>query len=216
MKKANVLIVDDMRMVNEGLGSLLEDEENLHIAGNLMDGSSCLKYLQDHPVDLILLDHQMPQMDGLTTLKNIRSKQYPVKVILLTLLSEEVLLKKYMEIGIEGCLLKQDSPEELIFGVQQVLKGESFFSSAVTKVLLEQANRRATLLAGKNTHIKDLTPAEWEVLSLIGKGLSANEIASKRNTSILTVNKQKQSIMNKLDIHKETKLMHFALQFGIH
>lgn len=215
MKKTSVLVADDVRLVNEGICSLLEPIENVCVIGQAMDGEACLDFLQKSAVDLLLLDHQMPKLDGFAVLQQIRAAKIPVKVILLTLLTEESIIQQYLNAGIDGCLLKHDLPDEFLFGIQQVIKGETYFSSAVAQVLARQASQNQRSRANGHQELNGLTRSEWEVLTLIGKGFSVQEVSEIRHRSVQTINKQKQSIMNKLGIHKETKLMKFALDYGI-
>jgi len=215
MNKTKLLIVDDTRLVNEGISSLLANEVGLQVVGNAMNGMECLHFLKKNPVDVILLDHQMPGQNGLETLEKIRKIKFPVKVILLTFLNEKNLINAYMDLGIEGCMLKQDSPHEFIFGIHQVARGEVYLSSSVAKVLAGRRVSTTVPQAGPAINVESLTRAEWQVLTLIGQGMSVEEISLQRKTSVKTVSRQKQNIMDKLDIHKETKLMRFAIDHGI-
>ncbi|GEM_PF-4408968 len=215
-KNIQVLIVDDTRLVNEGINSLLSDKDGIEVIGNVLSGLECIDFIQKHSVDVVLLDHQMPEMSGLETLQKINELGSNVKVVLLTLFNEQNLLKAYMDVGIQGCMLKQDSPSELAFGIQMVAQGEPYFSSSVAKVLAGRASRTVKPSnAGRPVDVDRLTKAEWQILALIGEGMSVEEISKIRHTSAKTVSRQKQSIMDKLNIHKETKLMRYAINHGI-
>lgn len=215
MMTINLLIVDDTLLVNQGICSLLQAEQDMAVVGNALNGQQALTFLREKKVDVVLLDHHMPGKSGLQTLQQIRGEKLPVKVILLTLLEDKSLIKSYMEVGIEGCMLKQDNLHEFTFGIRQVFRGEQFFSSSVAKVLAGQSSTPARPLVEKSTLVASLTKAEWQVLALIANGYSVEEISDLRHTSTKTVSRQKQNIMDKLNIHKETKLMRFAIDQGI-
>jgi len=211
MKKIRVIIVDDMQLVNEGIASLLANANNIEVVAKAFNGNQCLELLQKNDLDIILLDHQMPSLNGLQTLQEIRKLNSKVKIILLTLMNEKGLLKTYMELGIDGCVLKQNGPSELVFGIQQVYNDGTYFSSSVAKVLAQDKPR----IADNFLNTEQLTKSEMQVLALVGQGLSVKEISALRHTSTKTVSRQKQNIMDKLGIHKETKLMRFAIDNGI-
>lgn len=215
MKKTRILLVDDTRLVNEGISSLLSKEADWDIVGNVFSGEACLDFLQENTVDVVLLDHQMPGLNGLQTLSQIRQQSLTVKVILLTLFNEKSLIQAYLEVGIEGCLLKNDSPHELVFGIRQVILGERFLSSMIAQLMASTVHETVTPGIQKTEMLESLTKAERQVLAWIGKGLSVEEISTLRHTSVKTVSRQKQNIMDKLNIHKETKLMRFAIDHGI-
>lgn len=215
MKETKVLIVEDMPLVNEGISLLLNKEPNLKVVGSAKTGPECLQFLKKHLVDLVVLDHQLPGQTGLEILCQIQAVSRKIKVVLLTFLFEEKLIRKYLDSGVAGCLLKHDSPQEFTYGIQQVAKGESYISSTVSQVLNGQLGRTPNAPKAHRDNLESLTKAEFQVLTLIGKGLSVEEIGKTRHTSVNTVGRQKQNIMDKLDIHKETKLMRFAIELGL-
>lgn len=215
MNKIRILTVDDTRIVNEGMSSLLSMEEDLEVAGKVLSGEDCLRWLRINSADIVLLDHQMPAQNGLETLSAIREAKFPVRVILLTLLAGEHLIQQYFDAKVDGCVLKHDSPDELIFGIRAVAKGEAYYSTSVSKVLSGNFNQQKRWNTSSSEDIQRLTKAELQVLSMIGQGLSVEEISLCRSTSVKTINRQKQNIMDKLNIHKETKLMRFAIEHGI-
>lgn len=212
-ESVKVLIVDDKCLVNEGISALLSKGEEFDIVGNVLNGQACLEMLRQTPIDLVLLDHNMPGKTGLQTFKEIKDSHPFTKVIALTFLAEESLIRAYLNENIHGFLLKSDTSAELLFAARQVVLGKPFFSSGVAQALSGQVQSNTSTHVDADLSL--LTPAELNVLTLIGQGLSATEISDKRFTSVKTVNRQKQTIMDKLGIHKETKLMRFAIQQGL-
>ncbi|MGD1848999.1 MAG: response regulator [Salibacteraceae bacterium] len=203
-----IQLVDDHPIMSEGLAMLLNKDPRFSVAGTAVNGPECLQQLAVEKIDLLVVDHQMPGLTGLELLKSCR-KQYPaVKVVLLTMVVDRQLIEDYLEAGAKGCLQKQDRPKELLYGLAQVAAGEQYLSTTVARILAQQ------LQGGQQRMPISLTGAEKEVLRWIGRGLSVTEIAQQRQTSNNTVARQKQSIMDKLDIHREIKLVHYAIRHG--
>ncbi len=215
MSVVRILVVDDMPLISEGLSLMLAKENNLSIVGKASNGAECMQFLQQQAVDLVLLDHQMPGQSGLEIMHQIRENNKQLKVVMLTFLIDEQLVKNYLEAGANGCLLKHDSPAEFVYGIQQVVAGRQFLSSTVSKVLSKQLVGDSGVKPVPSENLGELTKAEREVLSWIGRGLSVEEIGQIRKTTTSTVSRQKQNIMDKLDIHKEIKLMRFAIEQGL-
>ena len=215
MEAIEVLIVDDTRLVSEGINALLSREPSIKVVGTVFSGAECLRFLDRHSVDVLLLDHEMPGLNGLETLTQLRQRPQHPRVILLTLHEDATLVRTYSEAGAAGCILKNDSVDEFVFGIQQVAAGKTYHSAAVERLMQNaQAAAQAAPLPVDNP-VANLTKAEQEVLALIGQGLTVTEISELRHTSAKTVSRQKQNIMDKLDIHKETKLMRYAIVHGI-
>ena len=209
----SVLIVDDFRLVNEGIAALLGQSPRHEVIGKALSGKEALRLLNQQKADIVVLDHQMPEENGLEVMANIHKYYSGVKIIVVTYLLEESLLREYVQSGVEGLVLKHDTSAELILSMDQVANGGRFFSSGVTQALSKgpiSSNQHACKKV-----LRVLTPSEREILSLIGKGHTVKEISSMRHTSIKTVKRQKQNIMDKLDIHKEIKLMRLAIEEGL-
>lgn len=213
MQQVKVMVVDDKCLVNEGIAALISKDQSFRVVDKPLSGEACLNMLKNQPVDLIILDHNMPGQTGLQTFKQIKANHPLTKVIALTFFAEESLIKAYIDEKVHGFLLKSDTSAELLFALHQVAAGQQFFSSGVAKIL---SGQKLTLPKENDTaEVSSLTPAELNVLVMIGQGMSVSEISAKRFTSIKTVNRQKQTIMDKLGIHKETKLMRFAIESGL-
>lgn len=215
MNRKKLLIAEDQQLISAGLSALINTVDSFDIVGNVSDGQECVSFLNSNEVDIVLLDHQMPNLNGFETLKRIRNQNFSVKVILLTFLAQEALLRAYIQVGLDGCLLKHDTAPNLLHGLEQVANGEVYFSTSVAQVLAGQPVSDITPQVGSKNLLNDLTKAERQVLAMIGRGLSMKEISEKRGTAIKTVSHQKQQIMDKLNIHKETKLMKFTMDHGI-
>ncbi|MGD1845545.1 MAG: response regulator [Salibacteraceae bacterium] len=209
----SLLIVDDRRLVNEGLAALIGQYPRYQVEGQALSGKEALRFLNQKKVDVVILDHQMPGQNGLKVLAEIQSRFSSIKVIVVTYLLEELVLRDYVKAGVEGLVLKHDSSAELVLALDQVSNGGRFFSSGVTQML-----SGAPVILGTSAPsnvLNVLTPSEREILSFIGKGHTVQEIATLRQTAVQTVKRQKQNIMDKLDIHKEIKLMRLAIEEGL-
>ncbi len=207
-----VVIVDDLNLVNEGIAALLNKINEVEVAASFLTGQACLNWLHQNQVDLVLLDHQMVDLNGLDTFREIRKKHPFVKVLLLTWVAEASLIQTYIREGVDGYLLKSDSYLELETAVRSIQNKGSYFSPEITRLL--SGGCSAKVPQYQQERLKSLTPAELQVLKLIAQGLTTSEIAEERHTAIKTVNRQKQDMMDKLGIHKEIKLMRFAFDCG--
>lgn len=209
----DILIVDDTRLVNEGIAALLNQQAKYNIIGQALSGKEALRLLNTHSPQVVVLDHQMPGANGLEVMQQIRTRHSDVKIIVLTYMVSEQLIREYIQSGVEGFLLKHDSANELVFAIDQVMQGEHYFSSGATQIL--SGTMPSSSSDQDQMLLSTLTPSELEIFGLIGKGQTVEEISKSRKTSLKTVRRQKQNIMDKLDVHKEIKLMRLAIEHGL-
>lgn len=209
-----ILIVDDRRLVNEGIAALLKQQERYHVIGQALSGKEALRFLNTQSPNVVILDHEMPGENGLEVLQQIRAGFPQIKIIVVTFMVAESLIREYVQSGVDGFVLKHDSSNELVFAIDQVMHGGHFYSSGVTQILSGTSPHGSHANQNKET-VQSLTPSELEILGMIGKGHTVEEISKLRKTSLKTVRRQKQNIMDKLDVHKEIKLMRLAIEQGL-
>lgn len=189
-----LLLVDDDALVLESLEILLSDDPSLVITGKAENGVQALSFLQKHAVDMVLLDIQMPFMDGIETAQRIRSEFPHIKILMLTTFADYRTLHRCLESGASGFLLKSDSTEKQIMTIKAVYQGLPVISEQALKSFSDEAL------------FSDLTQREQEVLVQIAQGLSNKEIATRLCMSEGTVRNMISVMLDKLDVRDRTQL----------
>ena len=196
-----VFIVDDHYMVIEGIRSLLQNEKDIEWMGHAMNAESCLAYLQKHLPDVILMDISMPDKSGIDLCKDVKEKYPSVFIIGLSTFNQQSFIQKMMDNGASGYVLKNATQEELMEGIGVVMKGKTYMSDEVTKVLRKHENSSIIL-----------TRREKEVLELIAEGLTNNEIAQKLFISTTTVDTHRKNLLAKFEVKNTAMLIRSAAQ----
>jgi len=212
MSKIKVLLTDDHQIIIDGLKSLLKDSEEITVAGEANNGREALRILDLIDIDVILMDIDMPVLNGIDTLKEIRRLGSEVKVIILSMHNEAGMIKSLMNIGANGYLLKSSSQDELINAIRKVAGGYQYFSTEVTLSLL---NKTQNSFQDSNPQIELLTDRETEIIQLIAEGFSNKEIGNKLFISHRTVDTHRTNIMKKLNVSNIAGLISYAIKNGI-
>ncbi len=209
MKEIRVLLVDDHKIVLDGVEALLSDLEGFNCVATADNGQKALDLLKVFEIDVILMDIDMPVMNGMEATKAVK-RDYPnVKVISLTQHSERGMVKQLLECGSDGYLLKNINRDELALAIRKVYEGQNYFSSEVTMSLAGKAVEKNA--SGSDVEI---TEREIEILTLIAEGFSSKQIGEQLFISPRTVDTHRTTLMNKLDIHNIAGLIRFALKNG--
>ena len=206
-----ILIVDDHPIFRKGVRTIIELEQDMKVVGDVADGHAALEFLGNRSADVVLLDLDMPNMDGLEFTRVIKEKKIPIKILVLTMHKEEQLISSAMELGIRGFVSKENAAVEVAKGIRAIMKGESFVCTVFSDFLVRQQNYQAR----KNsqvTRLESLTPAERNVLKLIGENLSSKEIAERLFISPKTVDNHRTNICLKLNIHGSHGLLRFLIE----
>lgn len=209
MKEIRLLLVDDHQIVLDGIKALLDDMPGFDCVATTDNGQKALDLLKIFEIDVILMDIDMPVMNGMEATKAVK-KDYPsIKVISLTQHSEKGMVKQLLECGSDGYLLKNIDQEELATAIRKVFEGQNYFSSEVTMSLAgKTVDKTSTGLE------VELTEREVEILGLIAEGFSSKQIGDQLFISPRTVDTHRTNLMNKLDIHNIAGLIRFALKNG--
>lgn len=207
MSKIKILLVDDHQIIIDGLKSLLQNSDEIVVVAEANNGREALRILDILEIDVILMDIDMPVLNGINTLKEITNRSYSAKVIILSMHNEAGMIKSLISIGANGYLLKSCAQEELIGAIRKVASGQSCFSTEVTLSLLNptQSNQTTELL----------TERETEIIKLIAEGFSNKEIGSKLYISHRTVDTHRTNLMKKLDVSNIAGLISYAIRNGI-
>ncbi len=215
MEQIRVLLVDDHTMVRQGLRVLLEAEKDISVVGEGETGRQAVQLAKKLLPSVVVMDIAMPVLNGLEATRQITREVPTTKVLVLSAYSDGEYVQQLTEIGASGYLLKQTAAMDLIKAVRETKKGNAFFSPAISKRILDQC-REAFLNGAPATKRKDtLTTREAEVLQLIAEGAPNKQIAAHLGISIKTVEKHRQQVMNKLNIHNIAGLTRYAISNGV-
>ncbi|MCI9081113.1 MAG: response regulator transcription factor [Lachnospiraceae bacterium] len=206
--KAKVMIVDNHSMVREGLKKLLEFDGDIEVIGEANDGLECLDFLEKVVPQVVLLDIDMPKMNGLEVLQKIKEKKIEVKVIILTVHNEIEYLIKAVNIGIDGYMIKDSESSELRKAIFQVIDGETYIQPSLIPLLKSRILERDK----DEIKIEKLTKRELEILKLLSIGLYNKEIGEKLNISERTVKNHVSNIFRKIDVTDRTQAAVFAIK----
>jgi DNA-binding NarL/FixJ family response regulator len=214
MKRITVLLADDHMIVREGLRAVLEAEGDVEVVGEADTGRQAIQLTKRLRPDVVVMDIAMPLLNGLEATRRIVKAVPAARVLILSAYGDDVYVRQAVLLGAAGYLIKQTSAESLARAIREVREGKTFFSPSIAKRLhdlpLESpAGRRATQ---KKT---GLSSREMEVLQLIAEGKANKQVARELGISIKTVEKHRQHLMSKLDLHDTAGLTRYAIAAGI-
>lgn len=206
-----VMLVDDHALIREGIKQLLEFDGSIDVIEQASDGAECLEKLQHVLPDILLLDINMPNVNGIEVLEEIKKKNIPVKVLMLTVHSEAEYLVQAVDIGANGYILKDSGSEELKKAIQSVMEGDSYIQPS----LIPSLNSRLVNRDIDKEKIAALTKREMEILTHIAGGMFNKEIAMNLNISERTVKNHISNIFKKIDVSDRTQAAVFAIRNNI-
>ena len=207
-----ILIADDHQMFIDGIKALLKNEKEIKVVGEALNGEEVLATLEKEKADIILLDINMPQMDGIEATRIIRKKFPEVKIIILTMHNKYEFIAGLAHEGASGYILKNTGKAELLNAIKTVQEGKTFFGKEVTETIMHNLYKKP---AEQKIEAVQLTEREKEVLKLIAQEFSTKEIADKLFISENTVETHRKNIMAKLNAKNVAGLVKFALQVGL-
>jgi DNA-binding NarL/FixJ family response regulator len=214
-KQITVLIVDDHMIVREGLRKLLEIEKDIHVVGEASTGRQAVELaLKLHP-SVIVMDIAMPQMNGLEATRQIRKTLPETKVLILSAHSDDAYVEGVMALGANGYLIKQSSANVLSEAIREVQKGKHFYSPGISKRMSKRSQKSVDRNGRPNSKMACLSSRELEVLQRIAEGEANKEMAVNLGISIKTIEKHRDHLMSKLDIHDTAGLTRYAISAGI-
>jgi DNA-binding NarL/FixJ family response regulator len=207
-KPVNIMIADDHSMVREGLKQLLELDGDIAVIAEASNGKQCIELLDETRTDVLLLDINMPLMNGLQVLQYIRENRKKVKVLILTIHNEVEYLMKAVEIGVDGYVLKDSDSTVLKKAIFCVNRGESFIQPELTPILKVKMEEKESQTEDEDA----LTKREIEVLKLLAEGLFNKEIAYMLAISEKTVKNHVSNIFKKINVSDRTQAAVYAIK----
>ena len=203
-----IMITDDHSMIREGLKNLLELDGDIEVIAEAVDGQDCLDKLETVKPDVLLLDINMPRMNGLEVLKNLQARKSKIKVLVLTVHNEVEYLLKAVDIGVNGYVLKDSDSTELKKAIVALHEGETYIQPSLIPAL----NSKMIEKNEDEVKIDALTRRELEVLKLLAVGMYNKEVAEKLNISERTVKNHVSNIFKKLEVTDRTQAAVFAIR----
>jgi DNA-binding NarL/FixJ family response regulator len=207
MEKRLILLADDHEMMLDGLTAIIDQEDNLSVVATARTGREFILKATSVRPDICIVDLEMPDLNGLQASEILIQQFSDVKIIILTMHKEQSLLRKIRDLGIKGYLLKTCDSEELIFAINKILKGQSYYSGQIMNSIEPESNLASTAIA----RISQLTKRELEIVRLICQGYSNTKVATELFISPSTVDNHRTSIMRKLDVHNVAELLRFCI-----
>lgn len=212
-----IFLVDDHSIVRDGVRALLADEPGLQVVGEACHGQELLDRLPTTPTDVVLLDLNMPVLDGQATTRQLHAEYPDVKILVLSMLSHERYVEQLFEAGAHGYVLKDADKEEIVVAIRSVMAGRQFLCSALGLAMLRKVMAKEPMASGdydtkKPSH---LTRRETEILRLLSEGFTTSEMAEKLFTSKRTIETHRQNILEKTQTKNTASLIKLAMQQGL-
>jgi DNA-binding NarL/FixJ family response regulator len=204
MTNIKVLLADDHSIVLDGLRLILEIDPTMEVVGEARNGQEVLDFIESHSVDVIIMDINMPTMDGITCSRKIKLLNPDIKIIVLTMYPQKSFVDDIVKIGIDGCLLKSNTGKELTEAIRRVQSGKPYYDQIRSFDSKEEAIRK-----------HKLTDREVEIIRALADGQTSDQIATELFISEHTVRTHRKNILKKLDLHNSSELVQYALSNGI-
>lgn len=212
MSKIRLLLVDDHQIVRAGLRLLFQAEKDMEIVGELESGSDAVQAVKELKPDVVVMDVVMPGMGGIEATRRIKAAWPDTAVLALTMHEDEQYFFEMLNAGASGYIPKRAAPDDLVSAIRVVKQGNVFLHATLARFLMRDVlgTEKAVTPA-----IEELTPREQEVLTYIAEGYTNREIAEALVISIKTVDRHRENIMHKLNLHNRVELVKYAIERGL-
>jgi len=209
-----ILIVDDHEVVRAGMRMLLESADDLEVVGEAGNGQEALNFVQNHDVDIIIMDVTMPEMNGVEATQRIKQADPDARILALTIHEGEDYFFQMLQAGASGYVPKRAASEILIEAIYHIGQGNVFIEPQIAKLLVTDYLKRVEEGSERNSY-DGLTPREQEVLTHIAEDHTNQEIANLLSISVKTVERHRENIMTKLNLHTRIELTKYAIRKGL-
>lgn len=203
-----IMIVEDHKIMLEGLRSLVERQENLQVVGEATNGREAVERSAELQPDVIVMDVTMPDMNGIEATRLIKQQQPDIRIVALSAYDQRELVLGMIKAGASGYLIKDTMFEELLRAIETVMRGESYISPAVTEILVDA-------YVGRRPNTPALNEKDIDIMRLLATGKSAKEIAYEKGLSVKTVEAHRRKLFQKTGVESIAELVHFAISEGI-
>lgn len=208
-----IMLVDDHKMIRDGLRALLEKHKNMEVIGEAADGQNAVLLARKLSPEIIVIDIGMPELNGIEATRQITALKCKPKVIGLSMHADRRYVAQMLKAGASGYILKDSAFEELVQAIETVAKGRTYLSPQIAGTVLDEFKRTAKKDDGSVFSL--LTDREREVLQQISEGCSTKDIASSLSVSVKTIETHRRQIMEKLDLHSVAELTKYAVKEGL-
>src|ERR1051325_8552048 len=215
MKRITVLLAEDHQIVREGFRSLLQHESDIEVGGEAETGRQAVAMVKKLRPAVVVMDIAMPSLNGLEATRQIRKDFPDTKVLILSAHSDDAYVEQVTELGAAGFLLKQTSSHELAMAIRAVQQGNTFFSASIAKRVKDRSQKSLDRVGNFKTKSNTLSSREVEGLRLRGEGMPNKQVAAELGVSFEPVDKHRQHLMGKLNIHDVAGLTRYAISAGI-
>jgi len=212
MSTIRVLLADDHRLMRAGLRALLKSLELVQVVAEAGDGHEAIQLAEQHQPDIVIMDIGMPGLNGLEAAAKMVKLTPAPRIIMLSMHANEEYVRRSLQAGAAGYLLKGAEPAELELAIKAVMRGETYLAPAVSKQVVQNYLHPREL---KTSPFQELTPRQREVLQMVAEGHSTKDIAQKLNLSAKTVDTHRTELMQRLDIHDIAGLVRYAIRIGL-
>jgi DNA-binding NarL/FixJ family response regulator len=210
MRRIRIMLADDHQILLDGLTTILSADAEFEVIGSVNNGKDLIHALKTHETDLIVMDLNMPKMDGLQTLEQLKRINSSAKIMILSNYNQKELVRKVQECGADGYVLKSSSANDLLNSIKDVAKGIKLFPSVEDETLITDSYFADEFLKKYN-----LTKREVEIIRHLAKGMSSKEICDVLHISNFTVDTHRRNILRKLNINNSVGVVNFAKQHGL-
>lgn len=217
MRKIQVHIADDHQLLIDGIMAVLSSEKKIQVIGQSLNGKDVIDWFKFNAADILILDINMPEVDGVEVLQYVFNNQISTKVIVLSSYDDLKLIKEVLKYGVYGYLSKKSAAENIVAAIYAVFEGEQFFSKSIQRKLNETFSRTMSVKSKSKTesYLNALTPREIEVLKLIANQLSSKEISDTLHISLNTVETHRKNLIAKLNVKNVVGLAIYAVKHNI-
>ncbi len=212
--KIRILLVDDHKILRDGICSLLKEYPDMEVIGEAADGRTALRLAEELSPDLIIMDISMPDLNGIDATRRINTDHPNMKVIALSMHYDKQFVSEIFKAGASGYLLKDSAFEELEHAIRIVMQNKTYINPQIASLVVESLVSQPTAVSNRKA-FSLLTEREREVLQLISEGKSTKEIASDLNISAKTIESHRRQVMGKLNIRNIAELTKYAIREGL-
>jgi DNA-binding NarL/FixJ family response regulator len=210
MSQLKILIADDHSIVRKGISQIISETENMEVVFEAENGNQVLEALDNQEVHVVVLDINMPEKNGLETLKEIKEKRPSLPVLILSMYEEDLYAIRVLKAGGSGYLTKASAPKELVQAIEKVANGGKYISPDLAETLALNLERN-----DEGAPHEKLSDREMQVFLLIGSGKTVSEIAKMLKVSVTTVSTHRSRILEKMDLENNAQLTHYAMKRGL-
>ncbi len=210
--ETRIVLADDHRIVREGLRMLLDNRNDIHVVGEASDGEEVLHVVGQELPDVVVMDISMPKLSGIDATRRITESGSRAKILVLSMHESPGYVEEVLRAGASGYLLKDSASEELVQAIDAIRAGDSYLSPSITQQVVDALAHPADR---PSSAVSVLSERERQVLTLIAEGLSSKEIARDLGVSLKTIESHRANLMDKLEIHKVSGLVRFAIRVGL-